>query len=162
MISCAFNNNFSCNYAMFDSMPRYLKGIDCFREMMEAKDTTRMNQGVWEGWYYEFFVERYLREHPTDAIIWWSKKGEDQLDFDLRFPYEDWFYGDMKSDAQKKDVQGNLKENIDFLVLEMVGVYGISQSTLRLSAMPPTTMSRHAGGTRNLASRTDRCLTAPA
>lgn len=106
---------------MFDSMPRYLKGIDCFREMMEAKDTTRMNQGAWEGWYYEFFVERYLREHPTDNIIWWSKKGEDQLDFDLRFPYENWFYGDMKSDAQKKDVQGNLKENIDFLVLEKGG-----------------------------------------
>lgn len=106
---------------MFDAMPRYLKGIDCFNEMMEAKDTTRMNQGAWEGWYYEFFVERYLREHPTDNIIWWSKKGDGQLDFDLRFQYEEWFYGDMKSDARKKDVQGNLKESIDLLVLEKGG-----------------------------------------
>lgn len=107
--------------AMFDSMPRRLKGIDCFREMMDANDTTRMNQGAWEGWYYEFFVERYLKAHPTDAIKWWSKKGCGQLDFDLRFPFEDWFYGDTKSDAQSKDVQGNLKENIDFLVMEKGG-----------------------------------------
>ncbi len=101
---------------MFDVLPKYLKGIDCFREMMAANDKTRMNQGAWEGWYYEFFVERYLRQHPTDNIVWWSKKGIGQLDFDLRFPYAEWFYGDMKSDAQKKDVQGNLKENIDILV----------------------------------------------
>lgn len=106
---------------MFDSMPRYLKGIDCFSEMMAAHDTTRMNQGAWEGWYYEFFVERYLKQHPTDNIMWWSKKGNGQLDFDLRFQYEEWFYGDMKSDANKKDVQGNLKQNIDFLVLEKGG-----------------------------------------
>lgn len=106
---------------MFDSMPRYLKGIDCFQEMMAANDVIRMNQGAWEGWYYEFFVERYLHEHPTSSIVWWSKKGNGQLDFDLRFTYEPWFYGDMKSDAAKKDVQGNLKENIDCLVLENGG-----------------------------------------
>lgn len=107
--------------AMFDSLPRYLKGIDCFREMMAANDVTRMNQGAWEGWYYEFFVERYLREHPTGDIVWWSKKDSGQLDFDLRFTYEKWFYGDMKSDAEKKDVQGNLKGNVDLLVLENGG-----------------------------------------
>ena len=107
--------------AMFDSMPKHLKGIDCFQEMREANDTTRMNQGAWEGWYCEFFVERYLRQHPTSNVVWWSKKGNGQLDFDLRFQYEEWFYGDMKSDAEKKDVQGNLKENIDFLVLEKGG-----------------------------------------
>jgi hypothetical protein len=107
--------------AIFDSIPKYLKGIDCFSEMMAANDKARMNQGAWEGWYYEFFVERYLKKHPTGNIVWWSKKGDGQLDFDLRFTYEDWFYGDVKSDAQKKDVQGNLKENIDFLVLEKGG-----------------------------------------
>ena len=88
---------------------------------MEANDTQRMNQCAWEGWYYEFFVERYLRQHPTTEIVWWSKKGNGQLDFDLRFPYEEWFYGDMKSDARERDVQGNLKDNIDFLVLEKGG-----------------------------------------
>ena len=106
---------------MFDSMPRYLKGIDCYREMMEANDATRMKQAAWEGWYCEFFVERYLLQHPTDNIVWWARKGKGQLDFDLRFPYEEWFYGDMKSDAHDNDVQGNLKENIDLLVLEKGG-----------------------------------------
>lgn len=106
---------------MFDSLPKTLIGIDCFKEMMAAKDAQRMNQGAWEGWYYEFFVERYLKNNPTDKILWWSKKGSEQLDFDLKFTYQDWFYGDVKSDDINKDVQGNLKDNIDFLVREKGG-----------------------------------------
>jgi len=106
---------------MFDSMPRKFKGIDCFKEMMAANDTQRMNQGAWEGWYYEFYVQRYLGEHPTESIVWWSKKGKGDLDFDLRFPHCEWFYGDLKSDVEEKDVQGNLKENIDLLVTSKGG-----------------------------------------
>ena len=106
---------------MFDTMPKRFLGIDCFKEMMAANDTSRMRQGAWEGWYYEFYVRRYLQENPTDNIVWWSKTGKGELDFDLKFPYCEWFFGDVKSDAQKRDVQGNLKENIDFLVLEKGG-----------------------------------------
>lgn len=106
---------------MFDSMPRTFNGIECYKEMMAANDQTRMNQGAWEGWYYEFFVQRYLATHPTDKVVWWSKKVQGELDFDLRFPYREWFYGDVKSDDISKDVQGNLKESIDFLVKEKGG-----------------------------------------
>lgn len=106
---------------MFNSMPRKFNGIECYKEMMAAHDQTRMNQGAWEGWYYEFFVQRYLTAHPTDRVVWWSKKEQGELDFDLRFPYREWFYGDVKSDDVSKDVQGNLKESIDFLVKEKGG-----------------------------------------
>ncbi|MBO7684029.1 MAG: hypothetical protein J6T51_04825 [Kiritimatiellae bacterium] len=106
---------------MFDAMPRRFLGIDCFKEMMAANDKSRMNQGAWEGWYYEFYVRQYLSAHPTSNIVWWSKKGRGELDFDLRFPHCEWFYGDVKSDAQNKAVQGNLKESVDFLVLEKGG-----------------------------------------
>jgi len=106
---------------MFDSMPRRFVGIDCYKEMMSADDKSRMNQSAWEGWYYEFYVQRYLREHPTQDVIWWSKKEQGELDFDLKFPYREWFYGDVKSDDVRKDVQGNLKESIDFLVKEKNG-----------------------------------------
>lgn len=106
---------------MFNSMPRKFNGIECYKEMMSAHDRTRMNQGAWEGWYYEFFVQRYLTDHPTDKVEWWSKKGRGELDFDLRFPYCEWFYGDVKSDDVSKDLQGNLKENIDFLIKEKGG-----------------------------------------
>lgn len=101
---------------MFSSMPRTFNGIECFKEMMAAQDKTRMNQGAWEGWYYEFFVQKYLQRHPTPNIIWWSKKQEGELDFDLRFPICEWFFGDVKSDAKGKAVQGNLKSSVDFLV----------------------------------------------
>lgn len=106
---------------MFDSMPRKMLGIDCYKEMMAAGDKTRMRQSAWEGWYYEFFVSRYLANHPTDNIVWWAKKGQGKLDFDLRFPCCKWFFGDVKADAKGKSVQGNKKENIDFLVLEKGG-----------------------------------------
>ena len=106
---------------MFETMPRRLEGISCFREMMEANDSSRMRQGAWEGWYCEFFFERYLRTHPTDVIEWWAKKGRGELDFDLRFPSSEWFYGDVKSDAEKKPIQGNLKESVDLLVQEKHG-----------------------------------------
>lgn len=101
---------------MFESMPRTFKGIDCFKEMMAAQDKTRMKQGGWEGWYYEFFFQRYLAAHNTDKIVWWAKKGAGELDFDLRFPCAEWFFGDVKSHNAIYDILGNKKSNIDFLV----------------------------------------------
>ncbi len=106
---------------MFDSMPKQLIGINCYKEMMEANDITRMNQAAWEGWYPEFYIENYLKSHPTNNIVWWSKKGKGELDFDLRFPYNDWFYGDVKADAEDEDVQGNVKDNVDLLIKEKNG-----------------------------------------
>lgn len=107
--------------AMFETLPKRLEGIKCFEEMMLANDTGRMRQGAWEGWYCEFFLERYLRTHPTDKIAWWAKKGQGELDFDLCFSEDEWFYGDLKSDAAKKSVQGNLKDSVDLLVKEHRG-----------------------------------------
>lgn len=106
---------------MFETMPRRLEGIQCFKEMMEANDKSRMRQGAWEGWYCEHYLERYLRDHPTELIVWWARKGLGELDFDLRFMCDEWFYGDVKSDAKKKAVQGNLKESVDLLVKENRG-----------------------------------------
>ena len=88
---------------------------------IKRDEKRNMNQSAWEGWYYEFYVKNYIKDHPTENVILWSKKGRDQLDFDLRFPYREWFYGDVKSDDVKKDVQGNKKENVDFLVKEKGG-----------------------------------------
>ena len=143
---------------MFDSMPRRFLGIDCFKEMMAANDKSRMNQGAWEGWYYEFYFRRYLAEHPTDNIVWWAKKGRGELDFDLRFPYCEWFYGDVKSDAQKNAIMGNLKKNVDFLVLwRRAGGFGTLQSSSRRSAMPTMDMKRRSGGTPSWANWMTSC-----
>ena len=106
---------------MFETMPKRFLGVDCYKEMMTASDKTRMRQSAWEGWYYEFYFRRYLQKHPNPNVIWWAKKGADELDFDLRFPYCDWFYGDVKSDAVNGAVQGNRKDSVDFLVREKDG-----------------------------------------
>lgn len=69
----------------------------------------------------EYYVKKYLIEHPTEAIEWWSKKTDDVLDFDLKFHTEENFYGDVKSDNVKGVLQGNKRSNIDILVKERNG-----------------------------------------
>lgn len=111
---------------------------------------TRMSQGAWEGWYYEFFVQRYLATHPTDKVVWWSKKTQGELDFDLRFPYREWFYGGVKSDDTSKDVQGNLKESIDFLIKEKGGRLWYIAIEFTLKKIPITITKLQNGGIPNL------------
>ncbi len=106
---------------MFEAMPKKFVGIDCYKEMIAANDRTRMHQSAWEGWYYEFYFKKYLERHPNPNVVWWAKKGAGELDFDLRFTCGEWFYGDVKSDAVNRPVQGNLKESVDLLVLEKRG-----------------------------------------
>lgn len=105
---------------LYKTLPKKLYGIKCYEEMFAADDQNK-RQSAWEGWYIEFFVKQYLISHPVDNILWWSSKNKDNLDFELRFPIEDWFYGDVKSDDEKKEIQGNKKSNIDFLIKEHDG-----------------------------------------
>lgn len=105
---------------MYSSLPKTLNGIQCYKEMFAANADNK-NQSAWEGWYIEYYVKKYLSEHPTDGIKWWSSKKKDDLDFDLKFTTEENFYGDVKSDDAKKSVQGNKKSNIDILVKDKNG-----------------------------------------
>ncbi len=105
---------------LYKTLPKTLYGIQCYKEMFLADDQNK-NQSAWEGWYVEYFVKKYLAEHPTDSIVWWSSKKTGDLDFDLKFTHEKNFYGDVKSDNSKKSVQGNKKSNIDMLVKEQNG-----------------------------------------
>lgn len=88
---------------------------------MFADDDQNKKQSAWEGWYMEYYVKKYLKEHPSDAIEWWSSKKQGELDFDLKFLTEENFYGDVKSDDAKKSIQGNKKSNIDILVKDKKG-----------------------------------------
>lgn len=105
---------------MYISLPKTLYGIQCYEQMFSTNDQNR-KQGAWEGWFMEYYVKKYLSEHPTGSITWWSSKKKGDLDFDLKFLIEDNFYGDVKSDDARKSVQGNKKSNIDILVKEKNG-----------------------------------------
>ena len=105
---------------LYQSLPKTLYGIQCYKEMMTAKDQNR-NQTQWEGFYIEYYVKKYLTNNPVKAIEWWSKKKKGELDFDLKIHTTPNFYGDIKSDNAKKNVQGNKKENVDFLVKKQNG-----------------------------------------
>lgn len=105
---------------MYYSLPKTLNGIECYKEMF-AENADNKNQSAWEGWYIEYYVKGYLKEHPVNGIEWWSSKKQGDLDFDLKFAMADNFYGDVKSDNIKKSVQGNKKSNIDILVKDKNG-----------------------------------------
>lgn len=105
---------------IYVSLPKTLYGIQCYEEMFADNDNNR-KQGAWEGWYIEYYVKKYLAQHPVDAISWWSSKRKGDLDFDLKFLTEEHFYGDVKSDDAHKSVQGNKKNSVDILVKEHGG-----------------------------------------
>ncbi len=105
---------------MYKTLPKTLYGIQCYKEMFADHDSNR-NQNHWEGFYMEYYVKKYLQNHPTEAIGWWSSKKKTDLDFDLKFHTEENFYGDVKSDNIKNDIQGNQRKNIDILINERNG-----------------------------------------
>jgi DNA (cytosine-5)-methyltransferase 1 len=95
----------------YDSMKKDLRGIDCYEEMSAANDNNAW-QNHWEGFYTEFLFKKYLDEHPTQLLKWWSKKGKQQVDLDLCFDEGKWFFGDMKTDRVAGEIQGNKQSTI--------------------------------------------------
>ncbi len=105
---------------IYTSIPKNLYGIQCYKQMFADNDSNR-KQAAWEGWYVEYYVKKFLTKHPNNNITWWSSKRKESLDFDLKFLTEENFYGDIKADDAQKNIQGNKKSNIDFLIKEQKG-----------------------------------------
>lgn len=102
------------------TLPRKWKGIDCYKEMMEAGDNNA-KQGEWQGFYFEFLFKKMLKERPTKLIEWCNDKTRNGIDFDLKFPEIPWGYGDLKSDGINNEIQGNSFDTFDKVILEHSG-----------------------------------------
>ena len=114
----------SINYYI-DSFKTIIKpiwnGIDCYKEMIEAKDNNA-RQGEWPGWYFEFLFKKYLEKNPSLLIKWHGKKGVGDIDLDLKFANDEWTYGDLKADQINHDILGNSLECLDAVIKDNNGI----------------------------------------
>lgn len=102
-----------------DKIKKEWLGIDCYKEMMLAKDNN-FRQSEWQGRYFEFLFKKFLLEHPTSEIFWHSEKKNNGIDLDLKFD-RNRVYGDLKADQIEHDILGNSFECLDKVLVENHG-----------------------------------------
>lgn len=108
----------------FISLPKRWHGIASYQEMVEARFNNAL-QPEWPGFYLEYNLAKYIREHGVEDIIQYSqnkKKGE--VDLDLFFPQVG-SYGDLKAHSNDSPgIQGNDWDTI-MSVIEKSSIYYI-------------------------------------
>lgn len=89
----------------------YLYALDAIKAMYNGK-WSQWKQAEWAGWFLEYKFSTFLKQHHITNIQYVGCKNKthnkDVFDFDLYFPQEPSFYGDLKaSDASKVVTPGN-------------------------------------------------------
>lgn len=102
-------------------IPRVWKGIDCYKELLAAKDRNA-RQNHWEGYYFEHLFKKYLEQNNVREISWHADKARDGIDLDIVFNDRKWTYGDLKADNEADCVQGNDIETIKRVVKDNKGL----------------------------------------
>lgn len=104
-IFATFNENFDFGY--------WLPASKAIEDMYNS-GWNKWKETEWPGWFLEYRFDRFIKEYSLENKIMYigsSRKGKDELDFDLWFD-EDNFYGDLKaSDITKKEAPGNDKDS---------------------------------------------------
>lgn len=98
-------------------------GIDSYNEMILAKFNNAY-QPEWPGFYHEFKLDKYIREHSKvkEDIQYKQNKKSGEIDLDLFFPKID-TYGDLKAHSNTSSgIQGNDWDTI-MKILQTKSVY---------------------------------------
>lgn len=108
----------------FAGLPKWWHGIASYQEMVDARFNNAL-QPEWPGFYLEYNLAKYIKEHGVEDIIQYSqnkKKGE--IDLDLFFPQVG-SYGDLKAHSNDSSgIQGNDWDTI-MSVIEDSSIYYI-------------------------------------
>lgn len=99
----------------WDDIPLELQGDRCYREMFDAA-FSKTFETEWVGWYHEFLFENFLRKEKTDLVDLYADCSRDGFNLDLKMNIGNNFFGDLKSDNENFDIQGNKKETIDTIL----------------------------------------------
>ena len=99
-------------------------GIDSYKEMLRA-DFNNALQPEWPGFYHEFKLDEYIKNHSVShAIQYKQNKKKGEIDLDLYFPQSE-AYGDLKAHSNDSGgIQGNDWDTI-MNVIENSSVYYI-------------------------------------
>lgn len=88
---------------------QWITAINAIQELHD-KNWKQWRQTEWAGWFLEYKFDTFTKENNVTSKMKYigdSRKGSNQLDFDIWFD-EQSFYGDLKaSDIVKKETPGN-------------------------------------------------------
>lgn len=110
--------------AFANKIPSKWNGIDCYKEMVEAKDNNA-KQGEWQGWYFEYLFKKYLKENKIKEISWHNDKKDSGIDLDIKFNNKEWTYGDLKAHQLDSSILGNSFDSFDAVISHGGTVYYI-------------------------------------
>ena len=99
----------------WSDLPLELRGDLCYQQMFDEVYSNTF-QGEWVGFYHEFSFQKYIEQNPTDLVVFYADKSQNGIDLDLKININENFYGDLKSDNEDFDIQGNKKETIDKVI----------------------------------------------
>lgn len=106
----------------YSNLAKEWHGISCYQEMIDA-GFNNAYQPEWPGFYHEFKLQEYLKNHPTATALQYKqnkKKGE--IDLDLFFPQAA-TYGDLKAHSNDSaGIQGNDWDTV-MSVIEKESIY---------------------------------------
>lgn len=106
----------------YASLPKEWHGISCYQEMIDARFNNAY-QPEWPGFYHEFKLQEYLKNHPMiTALQYKQNKKKGEIDLDLFFPQAN-TYGDLKAHSNDSSgIQGNDWETV-MGVIENESIY---------------------------------------
>lgn len=99
----------------FDDMPKLRKGVDAYKEMLDA-NYKNAKQNRWRGWYFEYLFKKYLNLNNITEIQMNANKSKNGIDLDLFFPNLNYSYGDLKVDQINEDILGNAFDSFDKVI----------------------------------------------
>ncbi len=102
---------------LFENFARTLKrkwyGINCYKEMIEAKFTNRF-QAEWGGFYFEFKFENFLNTNQYYKKICTFVKNKKKGGIDLDLNFNDKYLGDLKTHSEDSNaILGNDFDNFN-------------------------------------------------
>lgn len=97
----------------YSNVPKEWSGIECYRQMLEAKWEDR-RQTEWAGFYHEYRFAKFLEEHPEckQTVLFQKNKTKDSIDLDLYYPEMN-AYGDLKAHTIGDTIIGNSYETLE-------------------------------------------------
>ncbi len=106
----------------FAGLPKHWHGIAAYREMANAK-FNHTGQPEWPGFYLEYKLAEYIKEHGVENTIQYvQKKKKGEIDLDLVFPTSG-NYGDLKAHSNDSSgIQGNDRDTV-LSVLKNSSIY---------------------------------------
>ena len=106
----------------YSSLAKDWHGISCYQEMIDA-GFNNAYQPEWPGFYHEFKLQEYLKNHPMiTALQYKQNKKKGEIDLDLFFPQAN-TYGDLKAHSNDSTgIQGNDWETV-MSVIENESIY---------------------------------------